>query len=69
MKLCRNELTPCNLKIGSTDATCVESVIEQVDAGQRTCLCNVDCEELDYELSISQAIWPSRQYEVLAQNI
>ena len=69
LKLCRNEKLPCNLTTGSTDATCVNSVIEQIDGGQRTCLCNVDCEELDYELSISQAIWPSRQYEVIAQDI
>ena len=69
LKLCRKGLTQCNLRAGSTDATCVKSVVQQLDGGQRTCLCNVECEEQDYDLSISQAMWPSWQYQVLAQKI
>ena len=49
-----------------TDVDCVNAVIEEMDAGQRTCTCNVECEELNIELSITQSVWPSKQYEVKA---
>ena len=62
--LLRNDLLPCDITSGGSDEDCVGSVIEEMDAGQKKCQCNVQCEELDYQLSISQALWPSNQYEV-----
>ena len=62
----RNGLSPCDLRSNGTDAECVNAVIEEMDAGQRSCTCNVECEELNYELSITQSAWPAKQYEVKA---
>ena len=62
--LFRNGLLPCDIVSGGSDTECVGSVIEQIDAGQKKCQCNVECEELDYQVAISQALWPSTQYEV-----
>ena len=39
----------------------------QLDVGARNCSCNVDCEEVDYALTLSTSVWPSEQYEPLAQ--
>ena len=63
----RDDLLPCDIASGGSDVDCVGSVIEEMDAGQKKCQCNVECEELDYQLSISQALWPSNQYEVRIQ--
>ena len=27
-------------------------------------MCNLECNEIDYKLMISQSVWPSKQYEV-----
>ena len=62
----RNGFFPCDLSSNGTDIECVNAVIEEMDAGQRKCTCNVECEELNYELSITQSDWPSKQYEVKA---
>ena len=62
----RNGSSPCDIISNGTDVDCVNAVIEEMDAGQRTCTCNVECEELNYELSITQSLWPSKQYEVRA---
>ena len=61
----RNDTLPCNIARGGSDFVCVVNVINEIDDGQRKCQCNVECSELDYQLSISQAVWPSKQYEVL----
>ena len=63
----RNDKGPCNITTGGSDVDCVDSVIEEMDVGLRTCMCNVECNELDYKLSISQSSWPSKQYEVLSR--
>ena len=60
----RNGTEPCDLTSNGTDIDCVNAVIEEMDAGQRNCTCNLECEELIYELSVTQLDWPSEQYEV-----
>ena len=63
-KMCRNGTEPCDLTSDGSDINCVNAVIEEMDAGQRNCTCNLECEELIYELSVTQSDWPSEQYEV-----
>ena len=48
----------------STDANCVDRVQEQLDSGKRSCPCNVDCNETNYEASLSSATWPAKGFEV-----
>ena len=55
---------PCNITSGSLDEVCVSSIIEDMDNGQRECTCNAECNELDFKVSMSQAQWPSKQFEV-----
>ena len=62
----RNDKGPCNIASDGADLDCVDSVINQLDSGERECMCNVECDELDYKLSVSQSVWPSKQYEVIS---
>ena len=62
--MCRNGTEPCDLTSDGSDIDCVNAVIEEMDAGERNCTCNLECEELIYELSVTQSDWPSEQYEV-----
>ena len=62
----RNDKGPCNITSGGSDVDCVESVIEEMSSKQRRCMCNLECNEIDYKLMISQSVWPSKQYEVLS---
>ena len=62
--MCRNGTEPCDLTSDGSDIDCVNAVIEEMDAGKRNCTCNLECEELIYELSVTQSDWPSEQYEV-----
>ena len=64
-----DDLMPCNITSGSLDEECVSSVIEEMDSGQRECQCNAECNELDFKVSISQAQWPSKQFEVKRRQI
>jgi len=38
--------------------------MQDFDDQIRNCSCEVDCEENDYDIHLSQAKWPSRMYEV-----
>ena len=71
---------PCNLQSNSkilkklfsnkqfsssgNDSICVEGLMQQFDNGDRKCQCNPACFELDYEISLSSATWPAKQYKV-----
>ncbi len=48
----------------AADYTCVNGVIEALDAGNRTCDCNVQCDQIEFNLQISQTTYPSMQYTV-----
>ena len=45
----------------------MNGVIEEMDSGIRKCACNAECEELNFKVSLSQAQWPAKQYEVNRQ--
>ena len=36
----------------------------ELDNGLRNCSCGPTCNEIDYEVSLSQSEWPSKQYTV-----
>ena len=46
------------------DNECVDRVQEEMDEGRRKCPCGVDCEETDYEVTLSTSAWPSKGFEV-----
>ena len=55
---------PCNLTKSSSDLICVERIMYELDNGLRNCSCGPTCNEIDYEVSLSQSEWPSKQYTV-----
>ena len=46
------------------DSACVDDVMDMFENVDMTCDCNPACVELDYEIIISEATWPSKQYTV-----
>ena len=43
---------------------CADELIGELDIGDRSCQCGVGCSAIEYQLSLSQSSWPSKQYEV-----
>ena len=50
--------------IAASDMNCFKNIMQDFDDQIRNCSCEVDCEENDYDIHLSQAKWPSRMYEV-----
>ena len=48
-----------------TDERCITNILKDVDKGDRSCQCGVDCDEIGYETKISASVWPSPKYEVI----
>ena len=42
---------------------CTKTILKEIDSGDRSCGCGVDCDEKDYELKTSSSQWPSKDYE------
>ena len=59
----------CDLSSNSTDYACVEMIMTELDQQNRLCNCNVSCGDIDYELYLSNAKWPSKQYEDTAASL
>ena len=58
------DIQACNLTSEADDLVCVEDVMYQLDNSVRNCTCRPNCQELDYEVYISQSQWPSKFYQV-----
>ena len=43
---------------------CVDGIVGEIDSKVRRCQCNVDCHELDFEISSSISTFPSAKYLV-----
>ena len=63
------DIQACNLTSEADDLVCVEDVMYQLDNSVRNCTCRPNCQELDYEVYISQSKWPSKFYQVCRDNI
>ena len=63
------DIQACNLTSEADDLVCVEDVMYQLDNSVRNCTCRPNCQELDYEVYISQSKWPSKFYQVCTDNI
>ena len=63
------DIQACNLTSEADDLVCVEDVMYQLDNSVRNCTCRPNCQELDYEVYISQSKWPSKFYQVCTYNI
>ena len=59
----------CDLSSNSTDYACVEMIMTELDQQNRICNCNVSCSDIDYEMYLSNAKWPSKQYEATAASL
>ena len=57
-------ITACNLTSDSEDLSCVEEIMYQLDNNIRNCSCGPNCQEMDYEVFISQSKWPAKYYQV-----
>ena len=57
-------ITACNLTSASEDLSCVEEIMYQLDNNIRNCSCGPNCQEMDYEVFISQSKWPAKYYQV-----
>ena len=51
----------------ANESTCVNRVVRELDQGLRECTCNVECEETEYKVMLSQSIWPAQYQEVRTQ--
>jgi len=60
------DIQACNLTSEADDLVCVEDVMYQLDNSVRNCTCRPNCQELDYEVYISQSKWPSKFYQTNA---
>ena len=43
---------------------CTNDILTEIDSGNRSCGCGVECNEKDYELKTASSQWPSKEYEV-----
>ncbi len=62
-------LQPCDLVRDGRDFSCVNTVINQLDAGARTCQCNSKCSSTSYHSYNSQVVWPAENSEVGGSHI
>ena len=46
------------------DDICISGILKELDDGNRTCSCGVNCEETQYEVKLSSSDWPSQDYVV-----
>ena len=60
----RGSYEPCNLDEVATKL-CISNVMDQFTTGVRSCPCNQSCFETEYASSVSSAMWPAKQYEVM----
>ncbi len=56
---------PCDVSSDGEHYECVNNIYDELDVGARECQCNVECDETDYDLAVSQAAFPSLKYEVM----
>ena len=47
------------------DEICIGEILKNLDGGNRTCSCGVNCEETQYEVKLSSSDWPSQDYVVM----
>jgi len=47
---------------GEPDEICIDEILKNLDGGNRTCSCGVNCEETQYEVKLSSSDWPSQDY-------
>ena len=52
------------LYISANDTVCFGNVMNEFEFQIRNCSCQVECEENDYDIKLSNAKWPSKIYEV-----